>query len=41
MVERFEFEVDSSKAVSLWQEQLVAMKQAGKPLPSAIPTPAV
>lgn len=41
MVERFEFEVDASKAVAAWQEQLVALKQAGKPLPSIVPAPAV
>lgn len=41
MIERFEFEVDATKAVAAWQEQLVAMKQAGLPLPSAIPAPAV
>lgn len=41
MVERFEFEVDATKAVTAWQEQLVALKAAGKPLPSAMPAPAV
>ena len=41
MVERFEFEVDASKAVAAWQEQLVALKQAGKPLPDLAPAPAV
>jgi 3-ketosteroid 9alpha-monooxygenase subunit A len=41
MVERFEFEVDASKAVAAWQEQLVALKQAGKPLPDLATTPAV
>jgi 3-ketosteroid 9alpha-monooxygenase subunit A len=41
MVERFEFEVDATKAVSAWQEQLVALKQAGMPLPDLAPAPAV
>jgi 3-ketosteroid 9alpha-monooxygenase subunit A len=41
MVQRFEFEVDATKAVTAWQEQLVAMAAAGQPLPSAIPAPAV
>jgi hypothetical protein len=41
MVERFEFEVDATKAVTAWQEQLMALAAAGKPLPSAVPAPAV
>jgi len=38
MVERFEFEVDASKAVAVWQEQLVSLAAAGQPLPSPLPS---
>jgi hypothetical protein len=38
MVERFEFEVDASKAVAAWQEQLVSLAAVGQLPPSLLPS---